>query len=169
MIAKRTGNRPFLLYEQGEDMDFYTPLRYQAKDVSALTAFLEKCLPESGRALDLSGRHSFYLEIPNYFLGFWCLYDESGMIGTVGIRELSPGNCELKSLYLLEKYHGKGYGRMLLDTAVDAARKLGYQKMYLDSLLTSTKALKLYRRAGFLETERYNDAVRSDIFMVKDL
>lgn len=144
-------------------------MEFQKEYEPELFSFLDKCLPESGRALDLNGRHAYYREIPSHFLEFWCMFDNEKMIGAVGVRKLNAERCELKSLYLLEKYHGRGYGRMLLETAITYAENAGYQKMYLDSLLTSTKALRLYRKAGFTETEQYNDAVRSDVFMVRDL
>jgi len=41
--------------------------------------------------------------------------------------------------------------------------------MYLDSLSTSIRALALYRYAGFKDTEKYNDNIRSDVFMVMNL
>ena len=150
-------------------MDSFVPIAYKQQFEARLLSFLEICLPESGRELDINGRHRFYLDIPAGFRGFWCMFDENAMIGTVGVRNLGDKCCELKSLYLLEKYHGMGYGRKLLETAMDFARICGFQKMYLDSLSTSTKALTLYRKAGFQDTERYHDAVRADIFMVKDL
>lgn len=134
-----------------------------------LLSFLEKCLPESGRALDIDGRHSFYKAISSHFVGFWCMLDNEDIIGTVAVREMNGNDCELKSLYLLEKYQGQGYGRQLLEKAVNFAKNCGYEKMYLDSLSTSTRAVKLYRKFGFKDTEKYNDSRFSDVFMVLEL
>ncbi len=97
------------------------------------------------------------------------MFDNDKVIGAVAVKELDAASCELKSLYLLERYHGKGYGKRLLGKAVAYAKELGYRKMYLDSLSTSTKAVALYRRAGFVDTERYNQNERSDVFMVLEL
>lgn len=150
-------------------MDSFVPVLYEESFQAELLAFLEACLPESGRGLELNGRHSFYLEIPQHFSAFWCMFDGDAVIGTAAVRELDADSCELKSMYLLEKYHGKGYGRSLLETTLSYAKQAGYRKMYLDSLSTSVKAIRLYRRAGFADTERYHDAPRADVFMVKDL
>ena len=136
---------------------------------SRLFAFLEKCLPESGRSLDLNGRHSFYKDIPCHFDVFLCMTDGETIIGTVAVRPMNDKDCELKSLYLLEKYHGMGLGRKLLETAVRYASDSGYERMYLDSLSNSKRALKLYRMAGFRDTEKYNDSIFSDVFMVLEL
>lgn len=134
-----------------------------------LIDFLEQCLPESGRDLDINGRHRFYKDIDNYFKAFWCMFDQGKVIGAVAVKELDAASCELKSLYLLERYHGKGYGKRLLKKAVTYAREAGYERMYLDSLSTSIKAIALYRKAGFVDTDRYNQNERSDVFMCLEL
>ena len=144
-------------------------VEYDKKYESKLIRFLEQCLPQSGRVLDIRGRHSFYLDIANRFKVFWCLFEDEKIIGTVAVKELDEENCELKSLYLLEEYHGLGYGKAMLEKAVSFAKEVGYHRMYLDSLSTSTKALGLYSRVGFVDTERYNQNVRSDVFMVLEL
>lgn len=142
---------------------------YDEKYESKLYAFLAVCLPESGRCLDLDGRHQYYRDIRNHFISFWCLWDADNIIGSVAISELTKENCELKSLYLLEKYHRNGYGRQMLAHAIAAAQEHGYRKMYLDSLSTSTNAVALYRKMGFVDTEKYNDSRFSDVFMVREL
>lgn len=147
----------------------FEPVIYNKIFEPQLISFLEKCLPESGRALDINGRHSFYMDIENCFDAFWCMFDDEGIIGAVAVKRLGDVSCELKSLYLLEKYHGKGYGKRLLGEAVTYAKESGYEKMYLDSLSTSKKAIALYRKAGFVDTEKYNQSERSDVFMVLDM
>lgn len=147
----------------------FEPIEYSKMLEPLLTSFLEQCLPESGRALDINGRHSYYKDIAANFKAFWCMFDGEKMIGTVAVTELDKTSCELKSLYLLERYHGMGYGKSLLQKAIAYAKEFGYEKMYLDSLSTSKKAIALYRKTGFADTEKYNSSERSDIFMVLDL
>ena len=147
----------------------FEPVLYDPKYEPLLISFLETCLPESHRCLEINGRHRYYLHIAEHFAGFWCMFDGRKIIGTVAISELNSSCCELKSLYLSERYHGMGYGKKLLQYAINQAKKHGYQKMYLDSLSTSTKAVSLYRRAGFVDTEKYNASIYSDVFMVLEL
>ena len=142
---------------------------YNKKYENMLIDFLLKCLPESGRNLDLSGRHAFYQDIEKYFVAFWCMFDNDKIVGTVAVKELDKKKCELKSLYLLESHHGKGLGQSLLRKAVIFAEESGYEKMYLDSMSTSKRALALYRKAGFVPTEQYNQNEFADIFMVLNL
>lgn len=131
--------------------------------------FLDRCLPESGRTLDLKGSYKIYCDIEGYFEYFWCMFEAGRIIGTVAVRELEVKKCELKSLYLLERYQGKGLGYELLQTAIKKARDAGYDKMYLDTISTSKRAIDLYQRIGFITTERYNENPIADVFMVLEL
>lgn len=143
--------------------------KYKKQYNNLLFQFLERCLPESGRILELNGRHRMYCSIDEYFEYFWCLFDDKDMIGTVALRKLNKEHCELKSLYLLEKYHNKGLGYQLLKTAILKAQQDGYEKMYLDTLSSSKKAVSLYEKMGFTRIERYNDNIMADVFMVLKL
>ena len=105
-------------------------IEYQKKYEPLLISFLEKCLPESHRSLDLNGRHSYYLNIAEYFVGFWCMFDDNNIIGTVAVSELEIKSCELKSLYLSEQYQGMGYGRKMLIYAIEQAKKHGYKSLF---------------------------------------
>lgn len=147
----------------------FEPIQYNKAYQSRLIEFLEQCLPESGRNLDINGRHSCYKDVKKYYKEFWCMFDGEKIIGVVAVKELGNKNCELKSLYLLERYHGLGYGKCLLQKGIEYAKEQGYEKMYLDSLSTSKKALALYRKSGFVETERYNENERAEVFMVLEL
>lgn len=62
-----------------------------------------------------------------------------------------------------------GLGRMLLETAINEAKKQGYCELFFDTLSTSEKAIRLYKKAGFIMTERYNENEFADVFMVLKL
>lgn len=136
---------------------------------ASVYSFLSQCFPESGKIFELNGRHSFYKDIPGYFQLFICLFCNEDLIGTVAVKRLNDTDCELKSLYIFKAYHGKGLGYKLLTEAISFAASNGYSRMYLDSMSTSTRAISLYRRAGFRDTDRYNDNQKADVFMVLDL
>ena len=142
---------------------------YHRKDKDGLFRFLEKCLPQSGRILELDGRHNMYCKMEEYFDQFWCLFDGEKIIGTAALKKLDEKRCELKSLYLLEEYHQLGWGRQLLKTALLKAERDDYKEMYLDTLSTSKKAISLYEKMGFTRIERYNDNDKADVFMVLKL
>ena len=130
--------------------------------------FLEKVLPESGRNLDADAIKQYVKSLED-FEKVWCLYDRETLIGTVGIRPLNDTNCELKALYLYSKYHGQGLGYRLITTALEEAEQAGYEAMYLDTISTSERAIKLYKAVGFEVIEQYKETIRSDVFMKKQL
>ncbi len=131
--------------------------------------FFHVCMPESGRTFEPSGRHSQITEIGKYFKKCWCLIDNGQVIGTAAVKELDSEKCELKIMYVLKKFQGMGYGRKLLDAALLYAEKSEYKYIFLDTKAESTRAIDLYKKYGFTETERYNDNLNADIFMRKEL
>ena len=135
----------------------------------SLIGFLYKCLPESGRTLDIDGRHKMYKDINRYFDCFLCMFDNEMIIGTVGIKKFNNKKCELKSLYIFKDYYGKSIGFELLSKVIKIAIDLGYDEMYLDTLSNSKRAISLYEKMGFKVTKKYNDNEFADIFMVLDL
>lgn len=131
-----------------------------------LFAFLERCLPESGRAFDPAGRHAHLKRVEEDFDGFWCLVENSGpVVGCAGVRPLEEGVCELKTLFVLERLQGLGWGRRLAEHAVAWARERGWAVMRLDTLSSSENAVALYRRLGFQDRARYGDNPLADVFM----
>lgn len=147
----------------------FVPVLYRKEFQPLLIAFMEQCLPESGRTLDINGRHSVYKDVEKGYKKFRCMFDGEKMIGAVAVNELDEKSCELKSLFLLKRYHGMGHGKCLIEKAIGYANECGYEKMYLDTLSESKRAIGLYHRYGFADTKRYNNNQRADVFMVLDL
>lgn len=132
----------------------------------ALFAFLDRCLPESGRSFDPTGRHAHLRRIEEAYEALWCLVEDGGaVVGCVGVRPLAPGVCELKTLFVFERLQGQGWGRRLAERAVGHVRERGYAAMRLDTISTSKNAIALYRRLGFEDIERYDDNPMADTFM----
>lgn len=132
----------------------------------ALFAFLERCLPESGRSFDPEGRHAHLRRIEEAYEALWCLVeDDAVVVGCVGVRRLDASTCELKTLFVFERLQGQGQGRRLAERAIAHARERGYGSMRLDTVSTSENAIALYRRLGFEDIGRYNGNPMADTFM----
>jgi ribosomal protein S18 acetylase RimI-like enzyme len=69
--------------------------------------------------------------------------------------------AELRQLYLLEPWQGRGIGRTLMDWALDQARQRGAREMYLSVWAENFRAQRFYRGYGFT-------FVRPYAFMVGD-
>ncbi len=75
--------------------------------------------------------------------------------GCIAIRKISEKVCEMKRLYVREKYQGFGIGKNLITMAIEEATKLGYASMRLDTLPSMRKAQNLYTSFGFYDIDPY--------------
>lgn len=75
--------------------------------------------------------------------------------GCVGLRRIDLATCEMKRMYVREAYRGRGLGRRLACEVIDAARRLDYARVVLDTLPKLAPAIALYRDLGFRETRPY--------------
>ncbi|HEY9610074.1 GNAT family N-acetyltransferase [Allocoleopsis sp.] len=99
---------------------------------------------------------------------FLVLMDEGRVVGSGAIRRLNDGICELKRMWFLKEYRGRGLAKQMVQLLLDFARKTGYQKVRLDLLdeQKQTQALKFYKRIGFYAIAPYNDSFCT-VFMEK--
>jgi GNAT superfamily N-acetyltransferase len=73
-------------------------------------------------------------------------------IGGAGIAPLEGGDedtCELRKMYFLPKARGIGAASRLMRRCLDAARRAGFQRIYLETLTGMDAAQVLYLRHGF--------------------
>lgn len=85
----------------------------------------------------------------------WIARDGDTAAGCVGLRRIDAGTGEMKRMYVRERYRGSGLGRRLALEVVEAARRLGYARVVLDTLPKLARAIALYRDLGFRETGPY--------------
>ena len=96
----------------------------------------------------------------NYYIA---LDEDGNVIGGVGVAEFAGirGCAELQKLYLTNKAKGKGYGKRLVELAIDWARKAGYKQLYLETHTSLETAMKLYEKMGFIKIEKPCPTVHS--------
>jgi putative acetyltransferase len=126
-------------------------------DDSAVAGVIRAVMPEFG-----AGGPGFAIHDPEVD-GMSAAYGRPGhvyfvvevdgrVVGGAGIGPLAGGTpsvCELRKMYVLPEARGRGAGRRLLGRCLDAARALGYEVCYLETLSGMDAAQHLYESAGF--------------------
>jgi len=88
---------------------------------------------------------------------FLVMTDDDQIIGTGAVRKLDDDVCELKRVWFLSEYHGKGLGYRMMQELLSFAREKGYARMRLETdQAYQSRAFNFYKRLGFYEIPRYS-------------
>ena len=143
----------------------------QKGDEKEVLNVIKDALSKYGLSLELNGADFDVSDIEKYYLNnsgwFEVVLDDDKIIGSVGVYHINDNECELRKMYLLKDYQGKGIGKKLMDDALNIGRELGYKVMTLQTNSLLNKAI-FYEKSGF----KYNSSEvcsRCDISMEKRL
>lgn len=89
------------------------------------------------------------------------------IIGTVGLAKHGARDVELVKMAVSESEQGRGVGRALLEAAIERARTLGAERLFLWTSSRLHPALALYRKLGFRQIEPPEPSTyeRADVYM----
>ena len=95
---------------------------------------------------------------------------EDRLAGCVALRPFGEGIAELKRLFVYPAARGFGFGKKLMQVAIQSARDLGYGSLHLDTLKSKMpSAVVLYQALGFVEVPAEQEECRLPDLMDMEL
>ena len=92
-------------------------------------------------------------------------------VGCGAIKEFENGTMEVKRMYTLPEFRGKGIASQLLAELEKWAAELGYQKCILETGKKQPEAIALYQKNGYRDIPNYGQyaGVENSVCFEKDL
>jgi GNAT superfamily N-acetyltransferase len=141
--------------------------RATERDADALGAMRAAQQIEIGGSLEPADREAYVRRCRAFFgrelavspawLFAWIAEDGAGAAAGVSVLTLAPGmprtsgesgpDGRIRNVYVLPAFRGRGLGRMLTRTAIDAAERFGVSRLALGA---STMGRSMYESLGFV-------------------
>lgn len=153
----------------------------QSQDNAQMEQVIRACFHEF--KIPLKGTAYEDEETPNMFESYqagneiyFVIEVDGEVLGGGGVKPLKDfegeGVCEIQKMYFSPKVRGKGYGKLLFEKCMQAAKDFGYEQCYLESASQLKAAIHIYESYGFkhLDGALGNTGHFScGVWMIKDL
>lgn len=84
---------------------------------------------------------------------FYSLYHERNMAGVLALKYLNKNEYSMEKLAVLPEYRHLGYGKKLVEFALDTAREAGAEKMIIGIIDENIALKEWYLALGFTVTD----------------
>jgi putative acetyltransferase len=157
-----------------EYLDF-TIRPWEVADRLAVAEVIGAVLAEYGLGWEPEAADRDVLEIEQYYLEtggeFWTLLNAAGqVVGSAGYHPISRsvGAVEIRKMYLLKAYRGKGLGRYVLGKLEEAIEFRGFKEIWIETASVLVEAMRLYENSGYIASSGV-ETLRCDRVYVKKL
>ena len=104
---------------------------------------------------------------------FWTARQGSELVGCCALKQLQPGQGEIKSMRTAAHARGRGIATLLLAHLLEQARQSGYERLFLETGSQDffAPARRLYHRHGFVDCPPFAGYAfdPNSVFMTRDL
>ena len=100
---------------------------------------------------------------------FYCLMDHETIAGTVAVKTDDDTTALLRRLFVGGEYRGKGYGKKLIEAALDFCVKHRYRKVCFRCTERMKQAMNLCQDYGFVESEKVDFGAFTFYLLVKEI
>lgn len=143
----------------------YTYSKGLNADASRIQEVVFTVLKEYGLPVDPNATDADLNEPENFYRdGFFGVVKnpEGIIVGTFGLLEHEPGVVEIRKMYLLSEYRGKGIGKFMMNFLFTKAKEMGYSKVMLETASELKEAILMYEKYGFVLDEEAPATCRCD-------
>ena len=117
--------------------------------------------------------HAFYAQFNAslHLQHVMLLYVDEKPVACGAFKKLDDNEAELKRMFTLADYRGKGYASTLLLALENWAASLDYKRMLLETGINQPEAVALYKKAGYIVVNNYGPyiGITNSICMEKQL
>lgn len=129
--------------------------RYQPEDNAVAKALNYAGLAQMRPDIDWRGievADGDYDDIENIYIdnrGEFLVGEIDGeVVATGAVKKLDESCAEIKRIRIKPELQGNGYGETMTLALIKAAKKLGYKKVRIDTMVTNTRAQALLKKSG---------------------
>lgn len=148
---------------------FYDTFNHQNSPKN-MSAYLERAFNLKQLGKELSNLSSFFFFI--YFNDDVAGYLKVN-INDAQSEELGDQSLEMERIYIKNKYHKRGFGKYLLNKAMEIALEHNKTKIWLGVWERNENAIEFYKKMGFVQTGAHSfymgDEEQIDLIMTKTL
>lgn len=83
------------------------------------------------------------------------LFENDKAVGCGALKETEPKVMEIKRMYTLPDYRGKGYATIILHGLENWAAEMSYEKCVLETGKRQPEAIQLYKKKGYKVIPNY--------------
>ncbi|MBE9167935.1 GNAT family N-acetyltransferase [Pleurocapsales cyanobacterium LEGE 06147] len=147
---------------------------WQERDRAEAAAVIRDVLQEYGLPWEPTGADRDVLEVETTYLQaggeFWVVERQGEIIGTAAYYPIARGYkaVEIRKMYLLPAFRGKGLGKDLLQQLEAAIAARDFREIWLETASVLKEAIKLYEKSGYQPATGVETA-RCDRVYVKKL
>jgi putative acetyltransferase len=104
--------------------------------------------------------HAYYAQFNKIDMLKFVVADLKGRaVGCGAIKEFEPETMEVKRMYTLPEYRGKGIAAAVLDELERWAAELGCGRCVLETGMKQPEAIRLYEKSGYSEISNYGQYI----------
>jgi ribosomal protein S18 acetylase RimI-like enzyme len=125
-------------------------------------------IEQLSKELNTKGSYFYFLKLNSDIIGYLKL--NTGEAQTELKNNIS---LEIERIYIKQEFHGKQFGQLLLDKAIEIAKEKQYQYIWLAVWELNLKAIAFYKKHNFVEFDKHvfklGDDEQIDLMMKMNL